>query len=388
MRDDLNAFKSKFLVKGALNGPLRGLSFVVKDIFDVAGHITGCGNPDWEKSHKPALKDATAVKILLDAGASLLGKTHTDELAYSLMGVNAHYGTPLNSADPRRVPGGSSSGSAAAVAAGLADIGLGSDTGGSVRLPASFCGLWGLRTTFGALSLQGAMPFTQDFDTVGWFTKTSDMMLATAKSFGLRKGTNITTLLVPVDIWAKADPATVDALAPLLAKINSTSLTVRLIVLSDESLAVWRETFRIIQAAQIWETHSNWVKSTVPNFGPGIADRFKIASEINRDELDASKTRRETIVGRLRNLLPKNAALVIPTSPSPAPFIDANDVEMNDFRMRAFEMLCPAGLAGFPQLSIPAGSVENGPVGLSFVGHKNQDIAVIELAAKIQLNHM
>ena len=153
------------------SGPLAGLTLGVKDIFDVAGYVTGCGNPDKAENDPPAAKTAPAVQKLLDAGARFLGKTQTEELAFSLTGQNVHFPHPVNPGAPDRVTGGSSSGSAAAVAGGLADIATGSDTGGSIRAPASFCGLVGLRTTHGAISLDGTMPLAPSFDTFGWFAR-------------------------------------------------------------------------------------------------------------------------------------------------------------------------------------------------------------------------
>src|SRR6201997_2268337 len=150
-------------------GPLAGLDFAVKDLIDVAGHITGGGNPDWLRTHAAAARSAPVVEKLLAAGAALRGKTITDELAFSLEGGNAHYGTPLNPACPDRIPGGSSSGSASAVAARLVDFALGTDTGGSVRVPASFCGLFGFRPTHNAIPLTGVVPFAPSYDTIGWF---------------------------------------------------------------------------------------------------------------------------------------------------------------------------------------------------------------------------
>src|SRR6056297_1597948 len=183
MKDTVNAFIETFTLDGADAGPLHGLTFGVKDLFDVTGRVAGCGNPEWARTHPKAETHAPAVAALLQAGGRLVEMTHTDELAYSLMGVNAHYGAPDNSGDPRRVPGGSSSGSAAAVAAGLVDFALGSDTGGSVRLPASFCGVWGLRTSFGLISLEGAMPFTHSFDTAGWFARDGATMDRVAQAY-------------------------------------------------------------------------------------------------------------------------------------------------------------------------------------------------------------
>ena len=162
-------------VPNAAIGPLAGLTFAVKDIFDVAGYVTGCGSPEKRADDPPAATTAPAVQELLDAGARFAGKTHTAEIAFSLDGRNEHDGTPLNPAAPGRVPGGSSSGSAAAVAAGLVDFALGSDTGGSVRGPASFCGIVGMRPTYGRIDIAGAMPLAATLDTVGWFARSMDV---------------------------------------------------------------------------------------------------------------------------------------------------------------------------------------------------------------------
>ncbi|MEW5297920.1 MAG: hypothetical protein WDW36_001098 [Sanguina aurantia] len=165
-------------IDGAAAGPLSGLTFAVKDLFDVAGHVTGFGSPTWLATHAPATATAPAVQLLLDAGANLRGKTHMDELAYSLNGENVHYGTPVNPAAPGRVPGGSSSGSAVAVAAGDAPLSLGSDTGGSVRIPASYVGSLGMRPTHGRITLAGGRPLAPSFDTVGWFARDAAVLRA------------------------------------------------------------------------------------------------------------------------------------------------------------------------------------------------------------------
>ncbi len=171
--DLLNAFckDSDAYLEGAKEGPLAGLTFAAKDIFDVAGHVTGGGNPDWKATHESAEKTAWAVRALVEAGAPMVGKTITDELTRGIFGENAHYGTPVNPRAPGRVSGGSSSGSASAVAGGLVDFALGSDTGGSVRVPASFCGLYGLRPTHGRIPLDGVLLQAPSFDTVGWFAR-------------------------------------------------------------------------------------------------------------------------------------------------------------------------------------------------------------------------
>src|SRR3989442_3232505 len=158
-------------IAGAPRGPLTGLTFAGKDLFDVAGHPTGGGNPDWARQHPVPTRHAWAVQRLLDAGATLIGKTVTDEVSLGILGENPFDGTPLNPKAPDRVPGGSSSGSASAVAQGLCDVALGTDTGGSVRVPASFCGLYGIRPTHSRLDLNRMMAQAPSSDTTGWFAR-------------------------------------------------------------------------------------------------------------------------------------------------------------------------------------------------------------------------
>lgn len=383
LMDNVNAFIETFTLDGAAEGPLAGMTFGAKDLFDVAGRVAGCGNLEWARTHEVASSHAPAVAALLDAGGTLRGMTHTDELAYSLMGVNAHYGTPVNSADPRRVPGGSSSGSAAAVAAGLVDFGLGSDTGGSVRLPASFCGIWGIRTTFGQISLKGCMPFTHSFDTVGWFARDAATMDRVAQAYGCPEGASLTNLLLPVDLWARASAETIEALAPSLARLEAVHGCAVPVRLSPEGLETWRETFRIAQASEIWDVHGDWVRSHEPNFGPGIKERFEIASHITPEEAQGAQKKKASIADHVQDLLPDNAVMVLPTSPGPGPFLTASESALNDFRLAAFEILCVAGLSGLPQLSVPSGHVDQGPVGLSFIGPKASERALIALAAPL-----
>lgn len=383
MKDTVHAFKEVFTLDGSPSGTLSGLTFGAKDLYDVKGRVAGCGNPEWERTHPPADRHAPALSALLEAGAQLRGMTHTDELAYSLMGVNAHYGTPVNSGDPQRVPGGSSSGSAAAVAAGLVDVGLGSDTGGSVRLPASFCGVWGMRTTFGQIDLAGAMPFTHSFDTVGWFARDAMTMTKVADAYACTEGEAPSRLLLPVDVWARASAETVAALAPTLGQLEAQLGAAIPTIISNEGLEHWRETFRVCQASEIWDVHGAWVTQNDPDFGPGIKERFEIASSISPDEFDAANASKITIKHQLAERLSPQDVLVMPTSPGPAPLLTDPEAALNDFRMRAFEMLCIAGLGGLPQLSIPSGRVDGGPVGLSLVGAKGQDRQLITLASTL-----
>src|SRR5262249_36134072 len=207
---------------GAPAGPLAGLIFAAKDIFDIAGHVTGAGNPDWLALHAPAERTAPVVQALVDAGATMVGKTHTDELSRGIFGENAHYGTPTNPKAPGRVPGGSSSGSAAAVSGGLVDFALGTDTGGSVRIPASFCGIFGIRPTRGRVSLAGVVGQAPSFDTVGWFARDAHLparLGATLLAAGLGSPPRPRRTIIATDAFAIAEPATANALLPVAERI-------------------------------------------------------------------------------------------------------------------------------------------------------------------------
>jgi amidase len=380
MKDTAQAFIETFSLAGADDGPLRGKTFGAKDLFDVAGHVTGYGNPAWAASRTPARRTAAAIQTLLDAGATCRGKTHTDELAYSLMGVNAHYGIPLNSADPLRLPGGSSSGSAAAVAAALVDIGLGSDTGGSVRIPASFCGLWGIRTTFGAINLDGAMPFTTSFDTVGWLTRDGHLLAEVLRTHGFSDRVALTRLLFPEDLWARSGAATVAALTPALAVLEHHLGPAQPMTLALDGIEQWRETFRICQAGEIWRALGDWVSSNDPGFGQGTEERFRMAARIEAAAFEQAQESKQRIAGYLADAFEPGTVMVLPTSPAPAPFRNTASADLDGFRLRAQDLLCVAGLGGLPQVSIPVAKVDGGPVGLSLIGPSGADLGLVTLA--------
>src|SRR5689334_1575680 len=223
MSDDIGAFVPgpRIHIEGRAGGPLAGLTFAAKDLFDVAGVPTGGGNHDWPTARPTPARHSWAVQTLLDGGATLIGKTITDEVSLGILGENAFDGTPINTRAPGRVPGGSSSGSAAAVAAGLCDTALGTDTGGSVRVPASFCGLYGIRPTHGRIDVTGMMPQAPTSDTTGWFARdaetfarVSSVMLGEAIPAALP-----TRLVVAVDAFGFADANVAAALQPMVERL-------------------------------------------------------------------------------------------------------------------------------------------------------------------------
>src|SRR3954470_3071341 len=263
-RDELNAFcrHTHVALEGSGRGPLAGLTFAAKDIYDVAGHRTGFGSPDWLRTHEPAQRTAPIVQQLLDAGANMAGKTHTDELTFSLNGENAHYGTPVNVNAPGRIPGGSSSGSAAAVGGALVDFALGSDTGGSVRAPASFCGIYGLRPTHARISLDGACPLASSFDTAGWFARDPDVMERVG-SVLLNEETDRTMprrLLVAQDAFDLAGAPATAALQPALERVGHLIGKSQRVTVSNEGLRQWLDVFRTLQGFEIWAQHGPWVE--------------------------------------------------------------------------------------------------------------------------------
>ncbi len=301
------------------------------------------------------------------------------------MGVNTHYGTPLNSAAPDRMPGGSSSGSAAATAAGLVDFGLGSDTGGSVRLPASFCGLFGIRTTHGLISLDGAMPLAPSFDTAGWFARDGGTLARVGAAYGIAVPEELPPLrlMIATDAMALASAETRAAIALLADRLQDRFGVAANTVLSETSLADWRETFRICQGAEIWQTHGEWIRATNPTFGPGVKERFEMAAAITPEMLEPAKAARTAIRSRLRNMLGEDGILILPTAPGPAPMRDADEAGLNAYRNAALEMLCPAGHAGLPQVTLPAGTVDGGPVGLSLVANAGRDGLLLAIARHV-----
>jgi len=390
VNDTLGAFCTHDSVHlpGSGTGPLAGLTFAAKDLYDVAGHVTGCGNPDWLATHDPAERTAPAVQRLLDAGAELAGKTHTDELAYSLNGENAHYGTPTNPNAPGRIPGGSSSGSASAVAGGLVDFALGSDTGGSVRVPASYCGIFGLRPTHGRVPLEHAMPLAPSFDTAGWFAPSADMLARVGEvlldTSVQAAAVSPARLLLAEDAFALLGDAERAALHAALPQVERRlELAVEPVVVGDEGLEPLKETFRLLQAREIWRVHGEWVTRVRPTFGPGVKERFAMAQEIATMDLREQEARRERFTERMAGLLAGGTLLVLPTAACAAPPVGLSEAELNPLRGRSLTLTSIAGLARLPQVTLPLATVEGLPLGLSLVAASGGDETLLQVARRV-----
>lgn len=372
-------------VKGAETGPLAGLSVVIKDMYDIVGERSGGGNPDWLAAQKPATTNASVVQKLLDAGATITGKTICDEFFYSLAGVNAHYGTPVNPRALGRLPGGSSSGSASAAASDACDFAIGSDTGGSVRVPASFCGLYGIRTTHGRVDLTGAMHMASSFDVAGWFSNAPGVFKRVGEVLlgGTSTNASISKLIVLDDAVTEVDAdiaalmnAALTTMADDLPKASHQRI-------APDSLEVWREAFRVIQAREVWKAYGDFVTQTKPNFGPGVAERFAVAGTVTDDAVAQARVMQERARDRIRGIATPGTVMVMPTCPSIAPLAAAPLEVHESFRVRVMRMTCISGLSGLPQISIPIGTIGGCPAGLSFIGWAGGDEALLDLAVRL-----
>jgi amidase len=384
----LNAFVPHDLaepLRGAADGPLAGMTAAVKDMYDIAGTRTGGGNPAWLAAQVPARVHAAAVKKILDAGATITGKTVCDEFFYSVAGANAHYGTPVNLRAPGRIPGGSSSGSAAAVAASACDFALGSDTGGSVRIPASFCGLYGLRPTHGRVDLAGAMAMAPSFDVGGFFANGPGILRRVGAVLleGGSVAAPIATMIVAEDAFAQADGLVAALGRDFLARAAGALPKPQARTVAPDGFDHWREAFRIVQAFETWGSFGDFITRAKPAIGPGIKERMEFAATVTAAQADASRKVVAAARDHLRALVPPGTIMALPTAPCIAPPLDLSGEELESFRVRVMRLTCMAGLAGLPQINLPVGTVAGCPAGLSFIACPGGDEALLDLACSV-----
>ncbi|KAG5549236.1 hypothetical protein RHGRI_014557 [Rhododendron griersonianum] len=375
---DYGAFMEKFILQPSSSSPdqelpLKGLTFAVKDIFDMVGYVTGFGNPDWARTHLAATTTAPAVLAVLNGGATCVGKTVMDEMAYSINGENKHYGTPKNPCAPDRVPGGSSSGSAVAVGGMLVDFSLGelclyyklvflfllhkldqkvlfvtgTDTGGSVRVPASYCGILGLRPSHGVVSTSGVIPMAQSFDTVDHIVKYACL--------GDYVKDNVPTLKHFMGDGLENQEYNAAPLAALSSAM------------------------RLLQRSEFKNNHGEWVSTVKPDLGPGISERVWEAVRSTDENLDVCHLVKTELRAALTALLGDYGILAIPTVPGPPPKLQTEPSTLETFRARAFSLLSVAGVSGFCQVSIPLGTYDNLPVSVSLLAKHGSDGFLLNL---------
>ncbi|CAH0529241.1 amidase [Vibrio hippocampi] len=368
------------------SGRLDGLSFVFKDLFDVEGYVTGAGNPAWLDSHDHAQSTTPLILDLLSDGALCQGRVQTDELAYSLNGINVHYGTPINPVAPDSLPGGSSSGSAVAVASGDVDFAIGTDTGGSVRVPASYCGLYGLRPTLGGLSLEHSFTLSQSFDTAGIFSRELTILSQVFQTLRGESAAGSAASRVLLDTRMKSlmGPERLARLSYLLDKADIQLVEKELLAEADYGLEQLSFMFRTIQGYEIIQRHEAWLQQWQHTLAAPIQERVAWSRQLTRDDyLGAQKQQAEFTQWLTGVLADENAQLLLPTTPGAPPKLTMPEAELAQYRSDLMGLTSLAGLAGLPQLHIPLHSLAQGPAGFSLLGSANSEVSLIATASRL-----
>jgi amidase len=362
-------------------GLLSGRTCAVHDGIDCAGHVSGGGNPDWTTTRPVSSSTAPAVLVALQAGAACVGIARGQELSIGLTGENPWYGTPVNPPCPERLPGGACSGAAAVVAAGLADFALATDTAGSIRIPASYCGVFGFRPTFGLVTTSGVHAPAPSFTTVGWIASAASLLAGIGEvllPFG-RQGAD-GPLLRPEEPWVNAQPAVAEALRPALQRLERLRGRAIGVNLTPEGLDSVFDHFRVSYGEEVWTTLGSWVQGAEPPMGADLARQVEAARAIDPELAAPARAFRRAFQGRVKPLLAGGAVLVLPTSPCPAPRTDASYETLEAVYQATLGVTAIAELCGLPEVTLPVGRVHGAPVGLSLIGGAGHDRALLALA--------
>ena len=380
-----NGIIKELNVPGAAKGALAGLKFVAKDMFDIKGEVTGIGNPTWAKTHPPATANAAAVDLILNAGATLIGKSCLDEFAFSVDGINIHFGAPINPQYPDRIPGGSSSGSGSAVAAGLVDFALGTDTGGSIRVPASYCGIFGFRPSHGRISLEGVAPLASFLDAVGWMAR-NPFMLETVGSVLLKEEPLAVfpkKLLITRDTFELISPGLRPAIEKAVDSLTSKFAHVEDVYLEPYGWEGHAKLYRIFQGRQAWKNYGAWISNNNPDMCPAIKERFDFAKTVTKKDFEEATELRNRIVSSFAELLDGDTVLCMPTTSDLPPLIDASDEELLRNRARNMNLTGVAPLAGVPEVCVPIPVTAKTTTGLSFLAGHGKDMMLLNMCRGI-----
>lgn len=363
-------------LKPLSSGCLNGLKFAVKDVYKIKGYRNTAGNPTWFETHPASEETAKVISLLLEEGASLKGTTITDELMFSLNGENIHYGTPSNPLDSNRIPGGSSSGSAVAVAAGLVDFALGTDTGGSVRLPSSYCGLYGIRPSHNDVPIEQVIPLAPSFDTVGWMARDAKTLKIVGDVLLPKGPTHLfSQILLEKECWSFIDEP---LKSELIKVIETIPLKKTYANVSKSGLAEWSNIFKTIQGKEAWEMHGDWISTYKPQFAPAIESRFTNASTVNTADYLTAKHQQEEIINKMDALLNTDKILVVPTTATTAPLKGEKATSVEKTRVQALKINSIAGLAGLPQVTVPIQTSDGLSIGISFISRKHSDRSLLQ----------
>ncbi len=386
-------FVSKKTIAPYSPGELNGLSFAIKDNIDVAHEITGYGSPGWINTHYKPVVHAVCLEQLLNAGGTFQGKTKSDELAYSLIGVNPFYGTPVNPKAPDRVPGGSSSGSASAVAGKIVDFAIGTDTGGSIRVPASNCGVWGYRPSHGAVSVSGVLALAPSFDTVGILAQTGEILEKVMRVLLAENSTGSSvypSVCFIDDVFQMSDRHILDNITPGLNKISDfyTVQTLRLAEITDPHVnCTWLfEQLGFLLSIEIWNTFGAWIKNENPELSSGVEYNLHgYAESANRKDIQRSLYAKKAFQNKINKFLCGGNILCFPTTVDSAPRLDELTPEFfkGDYVPRAMGVNAVSCLSCTPQITIPVAGADGVPVGLSFIAGYGQDMVLINFCNQL-----
>ncbi len=385
--DPLQAFvrDNHIACKGNQKGPLSGLVFAAKDVFMIKGSTFGNGHPEWLKTHDPDPFTASAITNLLQAGADLVGKTICDELCFSISGENWNYGSPLNPHDIRRFSGGSSSGSAAATAGGLVDFAIGSDCLGSVRVPASYNGLLGMRPTYKRIANDGEAPYCESMDVLGYVAADPDVFVNVSEVL-LKQDEQPTAFkqcFIATDCFLAVDENVSEALILAVEFISQQLETTQYVNVAPEGLDHWIETFKVIQGYEVWESYGGWINKYNPRLSRGPKERLEWTSTITNNQYQQAKKDRAIIIEYFQRFLPKDTILVLPTAASVAPLRTATLEDINRTRAQSTNLLCISPLTNTPQVTVPLITQHDVPLGLTLISSENTDFELAKFAAML-----
>lgn len=371
------------LAMGRDPGPLAGVPFGVKDLFDVAGLPTTAGSALYERA-SPAAEDAEAIRRLRGAGAVLVATLNMDEFAYGFATINARYGTTRNPHDLTRLAGGSSGGSAAAVAAGLLPFSLGSDTNGSVRVPASLCGLYGLKPTHGDLPLGGVFPFAESFDDTGPFTATLADMVAvwevlSGRSASEDEGEALRIARLGGRLRENADPAQIEAM-------DGIAPDAPIIEIPDVARA--RSAAFLITASEGGKLHRAALARKPMAFDPQVRDRLIAGALLPPALYEEAQAFRARFKAAILDLIADHDVLLAPATPTVAPLIADPRILIDGVMTAARADLGihtqPISFAGLPALSLPLRRPGQLPLGLQLIGKPGGEPALFRFAAELE----
>lgn len=378
-------------LEGAPTGPLAGRTFVAKDLFAIAGHTASFGHPRWRETHSASDSTAPVIERLLGAGATMVGPVKLDQLAYSLVGDVGEGEPPLNSAHPDRFTGGSSSGSAAAVAGGVCDLGLGTDTGASIRVPAASCGLFSIRPSHGVVSVSGVLPLAPSFDVVGLLAREPALLSAGFEAIAAERSDSVVPLervLVPRDDLDTVEPEVREAV------LGVASALARGLGVEMEEASLTRfvggraaDLFTRLQAREIWATHGAWVSENRSVLAPDVAARLERAESLSRSS-EAEKAADARALSEYRrayeSLVAAGTAVALPVIPGLPPLRDATAGELSEFRAAALGWMAPASLTGSPQVVVPiAPGASKSSYGVGLLGAPGQERALLSALSSV-----